>query len=159
MSANDWNWWLAIVGTVASIAGVVFSILAWVQAGRAKRAAQEAASAVRLRNLSHDYLGWSRDAQELLRAVRELHFEQAQRSATDLLGNLSHNRGWQAGLHREGAAGQIDKIIRLLSFVDAYLTEQAVFESKQVEILRQCREIFRRLNEMSGSFDAEVENS
>ena len=42
MTASAWNWILAIVGTLASIAGVVFSWKAWVQASGAKKAAEEA---------------------------------------------------------------------------------------------------------------------
>ena len=39
MSSIAWSWALAITGTLASLAGVVFSWMAWVQAGRAKDAA------------------------------------------------------------------------------------------------------------------------
>lgn len=158
MSSTAWSWLLAIVGTVASLAGVVFSVLAWVQAAKAKEAAREAADAVRTRNFSHDFSRWSRNAQELLQAVRELRFENAQRAATDLLGVLAHNKGWQAGLKRETFTVKVDEVIRLLTLVNTYLTERAVFEGKQVKIAEHCQVIFRRLNEISGSFDAEVEN-
>jgi predicted tellurium resistance membrane protein TerC len=100
MTPGAWNWLLTIVGTIASIAGVVFSWMAWVQAAKAKEAAREAADAVRTRNLSHDFSRSSRNAQELLQAVRELRFENAQRAATDLLGVLAHNKGWQTGFRK-----------------------------------------------------------
>ncbi len=157
MSSTAWNWLLAIVGTVASIAGVVFSWLAWVQAGKAKDAAREAADAVRTRNLSHDFSRWSVIARELLQAVREMHLENAQRAATDLLGVLAHNKGWQAGLKGEASAVKVDEVIRLLALVNTYLTERAVFEGKRSKIAEHCQIIFRRLNEISGTFDAEVE--
>ena len=147
-----------IVGTLASIAGVVFSVLAWVQAGKATEAAREAADAVRVRNLSHDFSRWSANALELLQAVRELRFENAQRAATDLLGVLAHNKGWQAGLKREVSIVKVDEVIRLLTLVNTYLKDRAVFEGKQVKIAEHCLVIFHRLNEISGSFDAEVEN-
>lgn len=149
---------LTIAGTVASIAGVVFSWLAWVQAGKAKEAAREAADVVRARILSHEFSRWSVDARELLLAVRELRFENAQRAATDLLGVLAHNRGWQAGLKREASAVKVDEVIRLLNLVNTYLTERVVFEGEQAKIAEHCQVIFRRLNEISGSFDAEVES-
>jgi GTPase len=158
MTASAWNWILAIVGTVASIAGVIFSWMAWVQARKAKDAAREAADAVRTRNFSHDFSRWSKNAQELLQAVRELRFENAQGAATDLLGVLAHNKGWQAGLRREAFAVKVDEVIRLLTLVNTYLTERAVFEGKQSKIAEHCQVIFRRLSEISGSFDAEVEN-
>lgn len=157
MGSTTWGWLLAIVGTVASIAGVVFSWMAWVQAGRAKDAAQQAADAARLRNLWHDYFRWSEDARELLRSVRELRFEIAQRTATDLLGDLAHNRGWQSGLKREVPTAEIDEVIRLLTLVNTYLTEKAVFEGKQLTIARHCQTIFQKLIEISGNFDREVE--
>jgi len=158
MTASAWNWLLTIAGTVASIAGVVFSWLAWVQAGKAKEAAREAADVVRARILSHEFSRWSVDARELLLAVRELRFENAQRAATDLLGVLAHNRGWQAGLKREASAVKVDEVIRLLNLVNTYLTERVVFEGEQAKIAEHCQVIFRRLNEISGSFDAEVES-
>jgi hypothetical protein len=157
MSSTTWSWLLAIIGALASIAGVVFSWMAWVQAGKAKEAAREAADAVRTRNLSHDFSRWSQNAQELLQAVRELRFENAQRAATDLLGVLAHNKGWQAGLKREAPAVKVEEVIRLLTLVNTYLAEREVFEGKQAKIAEHCQVIFRRLNEISGSFDAEVE--
>lgn len=143
---------------MASVAGVVFSWMAWVQAGKAKEAAREAAEAVRTRNLSHDFSRWSLNAQELLQAVRELRFENAQRAATELLGVLAHNKGWLAGLNRAPSAVRLDEVIRLLTLVNTYLTERAVFEGKRTKIAEHCQLIFRRLNEISGSFDAEVES-
>ena len=157
MTPTNWSWLLAIVGSLASIAGVVFSWLAWVQAAAAKDAAREAANAARIRNLSQNFSRWSADAQDLLQAVRGLRFENAQRAATDLLGVLAHNRGWQTGLRRGDAASELDEVIRVLTLVNTYLTERAVFEGKQVKIAEHCQVIFRRLNEISGSFDAEVE--
>jgi hypothetical protein len=157
MTPGAWNWLLTIVGTIASIAGVVFSWMAWVQAAKAKEAAREAADAVRTRNLSHDFSRWSRNAQELLQAVRELRFENAQRAATDLLGVLAHNKGWQTGFRKAVSFAEVDEVIRLLNLVNTYLAERTVFEGKQAKIAEHCQVIFRRLNEISGSFDAEVE--
>ena len=158
MSSTAWIWLLTIVGTLASIAGVVFSWLAWIQATGAKKAAREAADAVRMRNLSHEFSRWSVNAQELLQAVRELRFENAQRAATELLGVLAHNKGWQVRLKGTAPISEIDEIIRLLNLVNTYLTERSVFEGKQGKIAEHCQVIFRRLNEISGGFDAEVES-
>jgi hypothetical protein len=158
MSSTALGWLLATVGTIASVGGLVFSWMAWIQAAKAKDAAREAANAVRTRNLSHDFSQWSVIARELLGAVRELHLENAQRAATELLGVLAHNKGWQAGLKREAVVAEVDEVIRLLTLVNTYLTEKAVFEGKQAKIAEHCQAVFRRLNEISGSFDAEVES-
>jgi hypothetical protein len=157
MTASAWNWLLAISGTAASIAGVVFSWMAWVQAKGAKKAAQEAATSVRVRNLSHSFTQWSVDARELLQSVRDLRFESAQRSATDLLGVLAHNKGWQAGLRNEAQATGLNEVIRLVGLVNQFLAERAVFEGNQTEIVRHCEVIFRKLKEASGKLDAAME--
>jgi hypothetical protein len=157
MGSTTWGWLLAIVGTLASIAGVVFSVLAWLQAGKAKEAAREAAEAVRVRNLSHDFFRWSADARELLRAVRELRFENAQRAATDLLGALAHNKGWQSGLRRESSVREVVEIVRLLTLVNTYMTEEVVFVDKQAKLVVHCQAIYLKLNELSGNLDAQSE--
>lgn len=155
MTAAAWGWLLAIVGTVASVAGVVFSWLAWKEAAKAKRAAIEAADAVRARNLAHSFSRWAVDARDLLRAVRESHFDNAQRAAIDLLGALSHNKGWQAGLQRQDAA--VEEIVRMLSLVNVYLTDKAVFSDKLADLAEYCQTIYRKLSELAGSIDAQAE--
>jgi DNA polymerase I-like protein with 3'-5' exonuclease and polymerase domains len=89
MSPSDWNWLLAIAGTVASIAGVVFSWMAWVQATKAKDAAREAAAAVRKRNTAQEFLRLAGDAKEFLAAVRQERAENAISTANNLLHALS----------------------------------------------------------------------
>jgi hypothetical protein len=157
MTPGAWNWYLTIAGTVASVAGVVFSWMAWVQAKGARKAATEAAASVRARNLSHSFTQWSADARELLQLVRDLQFESAQRSATDLLGVLAHNKGWQAGLRNEAQAIGLNEVIRLLSLVNEFLAERAVFEGNRTEIVQHCQVIFRKLKEASGRLDAAME--
>jgi hypothetical protein len=150
--------WISLVGTAASLAGLFVSWRAWAQAKHAKEAAREAANAIRMRATSHSFTRWCADAQGLLQAVRERRFENAQRAATDLLGVLAHNKGWQAGLKRDALAVRVEEVIRLLTLVNTYLSEKAVFEGKQTEIAEHCQVIFRRLSEISGSSDAEVES-
>ncbi|MGB6719979.1 MAG: hypothetical protein WBE72_04230 [Terracidiphilus sp.] len=158
MTSTNWSWLLAIVGTLASIAGVVFSWLAWVQATKAKEAAREAADSVRTRNLSHDFSRWAVNARDLLQAVRELRFESAQRAATDLFGVLAHNKGWQAGLKHETNLAEVERVVRILALVNTYTADNVVFESKQRTLAKQCQAIYGKLNELAGNLDAEVEN-
>ena len=157
MGSTTWGWLLAIVGTLASVAGVVFSCMAWMQASKARDAAMDAADAVRVRNLSQDFSRWSNDARELLWAVRELRFENAQRAATDLLGALAHNKGWQSGLRRESSVREVEEIVRLLTLVNTYMTEGSVFVAKQARLVVHCQAIYLKLNELSGNLDAESE--
>lgn len=84
MSASDWNWALAIVGTAASLAGVVFSWMAWVQAKGAKLAAEEATDAVKARDTAHEFAKLATDAKDLLAAVQSKEKDRAIEAADDL---------------------------------------------------------------------------
>jgi hypothetical protein len=95
------------------------------------------------------------DARDLLKEVRELHFGNAQRAGIDLLGALSHNRGWQAGLRKETLG--IGEIVRLLNLVNTYLSDEAVFVDRQANLAEDCQTIYRQLNELAGQIDAQAE--
>lgn len=95
MTASDWNWWLTITGTFASIAGVIFSWMAWVQAKGAKKAAEEAARTVRARETEYEFSKLADDAKELLAAVQGKQNEKAIESANRLAHSLI-----VAGKHR-----------------------------------------------------------
>lgn len=84
MTASAWNWFLAILSTVASLAGLVFSWMAWGQAKGAKRAAEEAADAVKNRETAHEFTKLATDAKELLAAVQSEHKDRAIAAADDL---------------------------------------------------------------------------
>jgi hypothetical protein len=157
MTSTTWGWLLSTAGTAASVVGVLFSWLAWKEAGKAKDAAQQAANAVRIRNLAQSFSRWAVDARDLLSFVREQEFANAQRSATDLFGALSHNRGWQAGLQREASA--LDEIVRLLNLVNAFLTDEIIFREKQADMAEYCQAIYKKLSELTGALDAQAERS
>lgn len=95
MGSTTWGWMLAIVGTLASVAGVVFSWMAWVQASRAKEAARDAADAVRKRSVAQEVLRLAGDAKEFLSAVQQRRAENAISAANSLAHALSivRNRG------------------------------------------------------------------
>jgi hypothetical protein len=95
MTASDWNWALAIVGTVASIAGVVFSWMAWIQAAKAKTAARDAANAIRKRNTAHEVSKLAGDAKDFLSAVQQGRTENAIFAANNLIHELSTIRTWR----------------------------------------------------------------
>lgn len=155
MTASAWNWRLTIVGAVASAAGVVFSWMAWVQAAKAKGAAREAVAAIRIHDLSHSFSRWAVDARDLLKAVRELHFENAQRAATDLLGALSHIKGKLAALRQNTA--HVEDILRLLDFVNNYLSDETIFADKRDYLLQDCQAIYKRMDEAAGAIEVKVE--
>jgi len=129
--------------------------MAWVQAGKAKDAAREAVAAVSIRNLSRSLSQWARDAKDLLKAVRNLHFTDAQRAATDLLGALSHRKGWQIELRQ--SAVELDEVVRLLDFVNNYLRDETIFMEMRDRLVRDCLTVYKKLNEVDGAIDAQVE--
>jgi hypothetical protein len=142
-------------GSVASFLGLIVSGFAWAAATSAKNAARGAADAVRVRNLAHSFSRWAVDARDLLTAVRELHFENAQRAGIDLLGAVSHNQGWQAGLRKETTG--IEDIVRLLNLVNTYLSDEAVFVEKHSVLTEDCQTAYRKLCELAGHIDAHAE--
>jgi hypothetical protein len=84
MTATTWGWLLAIAGTATSVGGLVFSILAWIQAKGAKKAAEEASNIVRARDTAHEFSKLAVDAKELLEAVQGGQKDRAIAAADDL---------------------------------------------------------------------------
>jgi hypothetical protein len=155
MSLSAFEQALADSGSVASFLGLAASIFAWIAATGAKKAAREAANAVRVRNLAHSFSRWAMDARDLLKAVRELHFKDAQWAATDLLGALSHNKGWQSELRQ--SATDAEEIVLLLDFVNNYLSDEEIFSDMRDRLVVNCQAIYKKLNEVAGAIDAQVE--
>lgn len=89
MNGIDWSWWLTIVGTVASIAGVVFSWMAWWQAKGAKTAAEEAAMNVRRRDRAYEVSQLARDAKDFVESIHSKREEVSVHVANRLMGALS----------------------------------------------------------------------
>jgi len=100
MTASAWNWILAIVGSVASIAGVVFSWMAWVQASGAKKAAEEEADAVRTRETANEFLRLAADANGLVASVQARDRERAI-GATDMSGATAFSTTLEGNLKAE----------------------------------------------------------
>jgi hypothetical protein len=153
MSAAALGWFLAIVGTVASVAGVVFSWLAWVQAAKAKVAAREAANAVRRRNLADEVLKLAGDAKEFLSAVQHGQRDSAISAANGLLHSLSivRSRGVADSLDMDTlkmCLGQIVSVAICLT-VDGV----PVDPTKREDLLGLCHEIHRLVCDLAGRFE------
>ena len=98
------------------------------------------------------------EQQELDRTLVGLsqgHAENAQRAGIDLLGAVSHNQGWQAGLRKETTG--IEDIVRLLNLVNTYLSDEAVFVEKHSVLTEDCQTAYRKLCELAGHIDAHAE--
>jgi hypothetical protein len=89
MTANEWNSLWTIVGTLGSIVGVVFSLMAWVQAAKAKNAARDAVEAVRRRETAYEVSRLARDAKDFLESVQQNRGEVAIAASNNLAHALS----------------------------------------------------------------------
>lgn len=89
MTASAWDWLWNNYGNLASVAGVVLSGLAWVQAGKARDAAEAAGRAVRERDTAHEFCKLADDARALLTAVQSAQADRIISSAN----NLAHMLG------------------------------------------------------------------
>jgi hypothetical protein len=159
MSAAGWSWLLAIVGTVASIAGVVFSWLAWVQAGKAKDAARDAANAVRRRNFALDAMRLADDAREFLLAVQQYRFE----NALSLANGLNHG----LGLLRSQGFGDFpdgDRLKACILQVTAVAIRLKIDGiptdvTRQKDLLQDCHEIHTQICDLAGRMERSSEGA
>lgn len=157
MSAAALNWVLAIVGTLASIAGVVFSWLAWVQAEKAKDAAREAAAAVRIRNVAQEVLKLAGDAKEFLSAAQQGRTENAISAANSLVHGLSIVRA--RGIADSADADTLRLCVREITVVAIRLTVDGIppDASKQEELVVACHSIHRTVCDLAGRIERQSE--
>jgi hypothetical protein len=153
MSAAAWGWLLAIVGTVASVAGVVFSWLAWVQAGKAKDAAREATEAVQKRNAANEVLKLAGDAKEFLSAVQQGRTENAISAANGLLHALSMVR--TRGVADSSDADTLKLCVNQATGVAVRLTIEGIplDASKREELIVICHSIHRTVCDLAGRME------
>ena len=83
--------WFTLITGLASVAGLIFSFLAWIRAGRASQAAREARDAVTVRTLADE-------------------FQLACEKADQLLDFLAHDRLPEASLRAHELASSISEI-------------------------------------------------
>ena len=159
MTSGAWNWFLTITGTIASIAGVVFSLMAWIQAKGAKKAAEEATRTVRIRETADEFQRLAADAKALMAAVQAKEMERAIEAAN----NLAHLL-MIAGPHRASYLPDDDsrqlclenlRIIRTSLASDGFPEAQ----QKMVKLLNRCHQIHESLCGISGSVQRQTEGT
>ena len=153
MSAAVWGWLLAIVGTVASVAGVVFSWLAWVQAAKAKDAAREATEAVRKRSTAQDALRLAGDAKEFLSAVQQSRAEGAISFANGLIQGLTILRS--RGIADSSDADTLKSCVNEILTAAIRLTVEGISPdpSKREELIVVSHNIHRAVCELAGRME------
>ena len=157
MSASAWNWLLTIAGTIASIAGVVFSCMAWMQAKGAKKAAEEAAKTVRARETEYEFSRLADDARELLAAVQGRQKEKAIEAANHLSHLLILAGGHRAAYLPEGFSTKL--CVENLRKVNILLVSEGFPEDpqKMMKLLARCHQIHESLCGISGSVQSRTE--
>jgi len=153
MSSTAWSWLLAIVGTLASVAGVVFSCMAWVQAAKAKNAAREATDAVRKRNTAQEFMRLAGEAKEFLLAVQQSRAENAISEANSLVHSLSiiRTRSTAASSEADMLKACESEIIRIIVGLNA--DGVPVDQSKFSDLLERCHAIHRTICELAGRME------
>lgn len=159
MTASNWNWALAIVGTIGSVVGVVFSCMAWVQAKGARQAAEEAANTVRVRETADEFLRLAADAKDLIAAVQARDREEAIKAANNLVHLLMI-----AGQHRASYLPDnfpAELCVENLRKVSTSLASEGFPESPQKigKLLRSCHQIHEALCGISGSVQRRTEGA
>lgn len=159
MTASDWNWLLTITGTVASIAGVIFSWMAWVQAKGAKKAAEEAANTVRAREAEYEFSRLADDAKELLAAVQGRQREKAIEAANHLSHLLIIAGGHRSAYLPEGFSTEL--CVENLRRVSIALASEGFSEvpQKMEKLLKRCHQVHEDLCGISGSVQSRTEGA
>jgi hypothetical protein len=157
MAPSDWNSLWTIVGTFASIVGVIFSWRAWVQAKGAKQAAEEASDTVKARDTAHEFITLATDAKELLTAVQEQRADRAIEAANDLVHRLS------VALSRRTKflpnEQELKSTIKQLQNVSSYLSSKGFPQGPDevTKLTRRCQQIHQVMCGIQGSLERTLE--
>jgi hypothetical protein len=159
MTASAWNWLLAISGTVASVVGVVFSWLAWRQAKGAKKAAEEAARTVRMRETTDEFLRLAVDAKDLTAAVEAREKDKAIGAANNLAHLLLIAGGHRAAYLPKEFSTEL--CVENLRKASTFLASEGFPEDprKMVGLLNRCHQIHEALCGISGSVQRQTEGA
>jgi hypothetical protein len=146
-------------GTVASIAGVVFSWMAWIQAKGAKQAAEEAAKTVRMRETADEFLRLAADAKGLVASVQARDTERAIEAANNLAHLLMIAGSHRASYLPEGFS--LDLCVENLRRVGTTIASEGFPEApqKMAKLLRRCHQIHESLCGISGSVQNRTEGA
>src|ERR1700722_3554339 len=145
MTPGSWNWLLTIAGTIASVAGVVFSWMAWVQAKGAKLAAEEAVKTIRARETEYEFSRLASDSRELLAAVQGKQKEKAIEAANHLTHLLIIAGGHRAAYLPDEFSTEL--CVENLRKVSIWIASKGFPENSQEmgKLLKSCHQIHESL--------------
>lgn len=159
MSSAAWNWLLAIAGTLASIGGLVFSGMAWLQAAKAKEAAKEAVKAVQKREVAQEVLRLAGDAKEFLSAVQQSRTENAVSAANSLSHALSIIRA--RGIANPSDANKLKECVAQITFVAIRINVDGIpaDPTRWEEIPTHCHDIHKTVCDLAGRMERASEGA
>lgn len=150
-----------LIAGLASIAGLIFSILAWRKAKAAAVAAQDAKNEIRKSNAEQELRQLNQRAEELLKAAQKDELVAARLLCVDLHGSMiQSSHRWkeffgEAGSNRiNGAAAKVKEVSISLSTRRTTLTTDE--RDKTIEF---CHDIIALLAEESGKMLQELERA
>ena len=150
----QWYEWLGVVGSVASLFGVVFSFLAWRKAQKAAEAAEQAREAVQRQAFAESSNVALRDATVLRELTRTQNWSMLQAQAEKLLDwciwTLNRHPDLPADIRRglSDARGALRLVIQDVNDVISGVTST---ENAANRIMRNINSICEHLNEASGT--------
>lgn len=145
--ARNWGNW-------ASVAGLVFSILAFVFSKRASKAAEEARSSILRKSLGQDLNDANRTASEIVRYVSMERGDMALLRTSELLNQASYFiTRWETRLPEQSRANLLRAREQLLSIHDV-LTRSAIAElepAKKARLAQSCQRVNLIFSEECGA--------
>lgn len=148
-----------LVGTLASVGGLIFSALAWSRARSAQKAAEEARKAVRQGNAAEDLQRLATKARELLHFIENDQFSAARIRSGDLILDIATARHrWKVFFLSDQsenlaeAARKTGLVTRALSTV-----EEEIGPGDRNKLVNACREVVSRLAAESGNIQSDID--
>ena len=151
-SLVNWRGILDAAAGLASIAGLLFSFLAWRKAASAETAARQAREAVRRSNAGEDLRMLGDRAQELLTCAQNGQIEAALLRSRDLLAGIAQARHRWRAFFIEDSPQQIDKAAKEVGRISRALSAggDAITPAAREKLLKSCHGVTELLAEELG---------
>jgi hypothetical protein len=153
MTVNDWNSLWTIAGTATSFLGVVFSLIALIQAAKAKDAARDAASAVRKRETAYEVSRLARDAKDFLESVQQKRREVAIVASNNLAHALSTVRSWK--ITQRADSDKLKLCVKDIEGVAIQITVEGIPDEEPgfKSLLVRCHDVHRVVCDMASKLE------
>jgi hypothetical protein len=152
--------WFNIIAGIASIAGFVFSLLAWIRAGRASKAATEARDAITLRTLADEFQTACERMDQLLDLIVNDRLAGAALRANELASTLSevpYRRSPYMTESRKNELLTASSQMQIISEEIIAVGKNPLTPEKKQELSRICRQCSATLRKNLGIIKGEID--